>query len=98
MELCSVFFFLVQLAACESVFEEVIVGCNNIIKLPSENNGILLNTCLQGDLFLSQNNRGKRREEQSGTFGSLALLQPNTLLAEAIFKFSNVEMLQLCIL
>ena len=37
-------------------------------------------------------------EEQSGTFGSLALLQLNTLLAKAIFKLSNVEMLQLCIL
>ena len=30
-------------------------------------------------------------EEQSGKFGSLALLPPNTLLAEAIFKLSNVE-------
>ena len=36
--------------------------------------------------------------EQSRTFGSLALLQPNTCLAEAIFKLSNIEMLQLYIL
>ena len=70
MDLCSSSFFnLVQLAACESVFEEVIVGCNNIIKLPSENKGIVLNTCLQGDLFLSQNNRGRRAERDVWVFG-----------------------------
>ena len=69
MELCSFFFNLVQLAACESVFEEVIVGCNNISKLPSENKGIVLNTCLQGDLFLSQNNRGRRAEQDVWVFG-----------------------------
>lgn len=60
---------MVQLAACESVFEEVIVGCNNIIKLPSEIKGIVLNTCLQGDLFLSQNNRGRRAERDVWVFG-----------------------------
>ena len=70
MELCSFFFFnLLLLAACESVFEEVIVGCNDIIRLMSESKGIVSKTCLQGDLFLSQNNRGRRAEQDVWVFG-----------------------------
>ena len=68
MELFS-FSNLVQLAACESVFEEIIAGCKNIIKLTSVSKGIVLNTCLQGDLFLSQNNRGRRAERDVWVFG-----------------------------
>ena len=63
------FFNLLLLAACESVFEEVIVGCNDIIRLMSENKGIVSKTCLQGDLFLSQNNRGRRAEQDVWVFG-----------------------------
>ena len=70
MELCSFFFFnLLLLASCESVFEEVIVGCNDIIRLMSESKGIVSKTCLQGDLFLSQNNRGRRAEQDVWVFG-----------------------------
>ena len=69
MELCSFFFNLLLLAACESVFEEVIVGCNDIIRLMSESKGIVSKTCLQGDLFLSQNNRGRRAEQDVWVFG-----------------------------
>ena len=68
MELCSFFFNLLQLAACESVFEEVIVGCNDI-RWMSESKGFVSKTCLQGDLFLSQNNRGRRAEQDVWVFG-----------------------------
>ena len=63
------FFNLLLLAACESVFEEVIVGCNDIIRLMSESKGIVSKTCLRGDLFLSQNNRGRRAEQDVWVFG-----------------------------
>ena len=63
------FFNLLLLAACESVFEEVIVGCNDIIRLMSESKGIVSKTCLQGNLFLSQNNRGRRAEQDVWVFG-----------------------------
>ena len=67
---------LVQLAACESVFQEIIAGCKNIIKLTSVSKGIVLNTCLQGDLFLSQNNRGRRAERDVWVFGIVTTRNP----------------------